>query len=59
MEELIALGQKTSPYGGWILGRGWNQDLFLGEKRIPEKAILIKYLQRYLYAIQEPVVMWQ
>lgn len=42
VEELIALGQKTSPYGGWILGRGWNQDLFLGEKRIPEKSDLDK-----------------
>lgn len=42
VEELIALGKKTLPYGGWILGRGWNQDLFLGEKRIPEKSDLDK-----------------
>ncbi|WP_308007897.1 amidohydrolase [uncultured Fusobacterium sp.] len=42
IEELIVLGKKTLPYGGWILGRGWNQDLFLGEKRIPEKRDLDK-----------------
>ena len=42
IEELITLGKETSPYGGWILGRGWNQDLFIGEKRIPEKSDLDK-----------------
>lgn len=42
IEELITLGKKTSPYGGWILGRGWNQDLFIGEKRMPEKSDLDK-----------------
>ncbi|MHD0319481.1 amidohydrolase [Fusobacterium sp. THCT1E2] len=42
IEELITLGREASPYGGWILGRGWNQDLFLGEKRIPEKSDLDK-----------------
>ena len=42
VKELITLGKKTLPYGGWILGRGWNQDLFLGEKRIPEKSDLDK-----------------
>ena len=35
--ELIELGKKAQPYGGWILGRGWNQDLFLEENGIPEK----------------------
>lgn len=42
IEELITLGKKTLPYGSWILGRGWNQDLFSGEKRMPEKSDLDK-----------------
>lgn len=40
--ELIELGKKAQPYGGWILGRGWNQDLFLEGNGIPEKKDLDK-----------------
>lgn len=38
IEALIACMKQTKPgRGGWILGRGWNQDFFLGEKRMPTR----------------------
>jgi len=38
VEDLIhCLAQAKPGQGGWILGRGWNQDLFPGEKRMPNR----------------------
>ena len=37
-EDVIACLKETKPgRGGWILGRGWNQDFFAGEKRMPTR----------------------
>ena len=36
LEEMLQCLQNTTPgRGGWILGRGWNQDYFSGDKRMP------------------------
>ena len=38
MEDLINCLSKTPPgRGGWMMGRGWNQDYFAGEKRMPNR----------------------
>lgn len=38
LEDLISCMKKMQPgRGGWILGRGWNQDLFKDEKRMPNR----------------------
>ena len=38
LEDMIACLQSTAPgSGGWILGRGWNQDFFRDEKRMPNR----------------------
>lgn len=36
LEEMLQCLQNTTPgRGGWIFGRGWNQDYFSGDKRMP------------------------
>ncbi|MBR5287126.1 MAG: amidohydrolase [Clostridia bacterium] len=38
LEDVIACLKETKPgRGGWILGRGWNQDFFSGEKKMPTR----------------------
>ena len=38
IEDIIACLKETKPgSGGWILGRGWNQDFFGGEKKMPTR----------------------
>ena len=38
LEGLIHCLKSTSPgRGGWILGRGWNQDYFTDENRMPTR----------------------
>lgn len=38
MEEMLACLAATQPgRGGWILGRGWNQDLFRDVQRMPDR----------------------
>ena len=38
LEEMIAcLSAAKTGRGGWMLGRGWNQDYFDGEKRMPNR----------------------
>ena len=38
VEDMIACLKETKPgRGGWILGRGWNQDFFGGEKKMPTR----------------------
>ena len=38
LEEMIDCLRKTPPgQGGWILGRGWNQDLFSDYSRMPNR----------------------
>lgn len=38
IDEVIACLKETKPgHGGWILGRGWNQDFFSGEKKMPTR----------------------
>ena len=36
-EMLLCLKVMQPGRGGWILGRGWNQDLFCDEKRMPNR----------------------
>lgn len=47
MEEMLTclrsyLNQSKGFRGGWLLGRGWNQDYFAGEKRMPTRYDLDK-----------------
>ena len=43
MQEMLACLAATKPgRGGWILGRGWNQDLFQDEQRMPDRHDLDK-----------------
>lgn len=43
MQETLACLAATKPgRGGWILGRGWNQDLFQDEQRMPDRHDLDK-----------------
>ena len=43
LQEMILCMQQMNPgRGGWILGRGWNQDLFKDEKRMPNRYDLDK-----------------
>ena len=38
LEEMIACLRETAPgRGGWIIGRGWNQDSFLDVHRMPNR----------------------
>ena len=38
LEELIRCLKETAPgRGGWILGRGWNQDYFAEDKKMPTR----------------------
>ena len=38
MEEMLeCLRRQGTGQGGWILGRGWNQDLFRDEQRMPDR----------------------
>jgi len=38
LEEMLACLAKARPWlGGWILGRGWNQDLFSDTDRMPNR----------------------
>lgn len=38
LEDMIQSLRDTGPgRGGWILGRGWNQDHFAGEHRMPDR----------------------
>lgn len=36
-DMLQCLTQAAPGFGGWILGRGWNQDLFSDENRMPTR----------------------
>lgn len=47
VEDVIEKGKNFTVYGGWILGRGWNQDLFHGEKRMPTREDLDKISTEY------------
>ena len=43
LDEMIRCLQATKPgRGGWILGRGWNQDLFSGPHKMPDRHDLDK-----------------
>ena len=43
LEDMIACLQAAQPgRGGWILGRGWNQDLFRDVSRMPNRYDLDK-----------------
>ncbi|MBE5776060.1 MAG: amidohydrolase [Clostridiales bacterium] len=38
LEDMISCLRATAPgRGGWIIGRGWNQDFFADEKRMPNR----------------------
>jgi len=38
LADMIACLRRTAPgRGGWILGRGWNQDLFCDTDRMPDR----------------------
>ena len=38
LEDMLQCLARTKPgRGGWILGRGWNQDLFSGAHRMPHR----------------------
>jgi len=43
IEEMLQCLRDQGPaQGGWILGRGWNQDLFRDEQRMPDRHNLDK-----------------
>ena len=43
LEDMLLCLKHTPPGpGGWILGRGWNQDLFAEEHRMPDRRDLDK-----------------
>ena len=37
LTDMLACLSRTAPDRGWILGRGWNQDLFTDVRRMPQK----------------------
>ena len=37
LEEMLRCLGETQPQGGWILGRGWNQDRFTDVSRMPDR----------------------
>lgn len=48
LEDMIAALKETNPgRGGWILGRGWNQDLFSGPQVMPTRQDLDRVSQKY------------
>ena len=48
LQEMLLCLQSMKPgRGGWILGRGWNQDLFRDEKRMPTRYDLDKVSADY------------
>ena len=48
LQEMLLCLQSMKPgRGGWILGRGWNQDLFEDEKRMPNRWDLDKVSADY------------
>ena len=40
LEQMLDCLRSTAPDRGWILGRGWNQDLFSGPKVMPSRTDL-------------------
>ena len=46
-EMLLCLGAMEPGRGGWILGRGWNQDLFQDGQRMPNRRDLDKVSTEY------------
>ena len=46
-EMLLCLGAMQPGRGGWIVGRGWNQDLFQDKKRMPNRRDLDKVSTEY------------
>ena len=48
LQEMLLCLQSMKPgRGGWIVGRGWNQDLFQDEKRMPNRRDLDKVSTEY------------
>ena len=48
LEEMLGcLGQMRPGRGGWILGRGWNQDLFRDVQRMPTRCDLDRVSTEY------------
>lgn len=48
LEELLScLRNFPGRRGGWLLGRGWNQDYFAGEKRMPTRYDLDRVSTEY------------
>ena len=48
LEDMIACLRETPPgQGGWILGRGWNQDLFSDVSRMPNRHDLDRVSTKY------------
>jgi len=48
MTDLISCLSETAPgRSGWILGRGWNQDYFAGEKQMPNRWDLDQVSKEY------------
>jgi len=48
LQEMIQCLKETTPsIGGWILGRGWNQDFFTDEKRMPDRWDMDKVSEEY------------
>ena len=55
LQEMLLCLQSMKPgRGGWILGRGWNQDLFRDEQRMPNRYDLDKVSTEYPSARYEP-----
>ena len=47
LSDMLDCLSRTKPDRGWILGRGWNQDLFTDVSRMPEKGDLDRVSTEY------------
>ena len=47
LSDMLDCLSRTKPDRGWILGRGWNQDLFTDVDRMPEKGDLDRVSTEY------------
>ncbi|MBN1484208.1 MAG: amidohydrolase [Chloroflexia bacterium] len=52
VQEQVALCARRTPPGGWILGRGWNQNLWSGQEQWPTRQQLDQVAPDHLVSLQ-------